>query len=183
MAGDGGRGDVSAAPPLFTIGHGTRAAEDLVALLRAHGVRFLADIRTVPRSRRNPQFNRETLAATLEQAGIGYAHVPALGGLRHPRRDSINTAWRNDSFRGYADHMQTPAFAEALGGLLAQARAAPTAVMCAESVPWRCHRSLLGDAATARGVPVFHIMTATRAQPHRMTDSARVQGDRVTYPG
>jgi uncharacterized protein (DUF488 family) len=168
---------------IFTVGHGTRAADELVALLRAHGVVCLADIRTIPRSRRNPQFNRETLAATLPAAGIRYEHVPALGGLRRPRADSINTAWRNDAFRGYADHMQTADFRHALDALVREASVTPTAVMCAESVPWRCHRSLVADALTARGVLVRHILTTTRAEPHALTPWARVSGTEVTYPG
>ncbi len=168
---------------IWTIGHGTRPLEELVRLLDAHGVRCLADIRTVPRSRRNAQFNRESLPAALQPAGIEYVHLADLGGLRRARPDSINTAWRNASFRGYADYMQTDAFREALAALVARARTRPTAIMCAESVPWRCHRSLVADALTARGVTVLHILGPERAEPHAMTRWARVRGTEVTYPG
>lgn len=166
---------------VWTIGHGTRSAEELVRLLTAHGVRLLADVRTVPRSRRNPQFNRETLPETLAAAGLAYRHLAGLGGLRRARADSVNTAWRNASFRGYADYMATAAFAAALEELLALARAAPTAVMCAETVPWRCHRSLIADALLVRGVEVRHILGAA-ADPHRLTPFARVEDGRLTYP-
>jgi uncharacterized protein (DUF488 family) len=168
---------------LFTIGHSNRSFEEFAAVLKAHGIEVLADIRTVPKSRHNPQFNREALAAALPREGIAYLHMPDLGGLRHPRKDSINGAWRNDSFRGYADHMQTDEFAAAVERLLSEAATRRTAIMCAESVPWRCHRSLVADAAVARGVEVRHIMSATAANPHKLTPFARVDGDQVTYPG
>jgi uncharacterized protein (DUF488 family) len=168
---------------VYTIGHSTRALGELVALLRAHGVTRLVDVRSLPRSRRHPQFNREALPEPLARAGIGYAHMPGLGGLRKPRRDSINTAWRNDGFRGYADYMQTPEFAASLGALLEQAGREPTAIMCAEAVPWRCHRSLISDALVACDIDVRHITTVDRAEPHRLTTFARVDGARVTYPG
>jgi uncharacterized protein (DUF488 family) len=166
---------------VWTIGHGTRPADELVRLLTAHGVRLLADVRTVPRSRRNPQFNRETLPETLAAAGIVYRHLAGLGGLRRARPDSVNTAWRNASFRGYADYMGTGEFAAALEELLALAGAAPTAVMCAETVPWRCHRSLIADALLVRGVDVHHIVGAA-ADPHRLTPFARLEHGRLTYP-
>jgi uncharacterized protein (DUF488 family) len=166
----------------MTIGHSNRALEDFIAMLQAHGVELLADVRTVPRSRHNPQFNLENLPQSLAAAGIGHVHMPGLGGLRHPRKDSTNTGWRNDSFRGYADYMQTPDFAQNIEQLLAFDKVRRVAVMCAESVPWRCHRSLIGDALTARGVPVLHIMSATKANPHKLTSFARVEGERVTYP-
>jgi uncharacterized protein (DUF488 family) len=169
-------------PGLFTIGHSTRGADDFVALLGAHGVRRLVDVRTIPRSRHNPQFNSEALAQTLAGAGIGYLHMPSLGGLRKPRRDSINSGWRNDSFRGYADYMQTPEFAAALDELVALAADAPTAIMCAEAVPWRCHRSLVADALLARGIAASEIVSETRTTPHKLTPFARVDGARVTYP-
>jgi uncharacterized protein (DUF488 family) len=167
---------------LFTIGHSTRPIEEFLALLEAHGIRSVVDVRTVPRSRRNPQFGIDALPASLAGAGINYAHMPSLGGLRRPRGDSANMGWRNASFRGYADYMQTPEFEMALEGLVALARERPTAVMCAEAVPWRCHRSLIADALTIRGVTVRHIMNRTSAQPHRMTPFARVDGTRITYP-
>jgi uncharacterized protein (DUF488 family) len=170
-------------PAIYTVGHSNRSLDDLVALLRPFGVTTLVDIRTVPRSRHNPQFNTDTLGAALAPHGIAYAHLPALGGLRKPRTDSPNAGWRNESFRGYADYMQTPAFAQGLDDLLAIAAKAPTAIMCAEAVPWRCHRSLVADALLARGIPVSHIMTPTRANPHKLTPFARVDGPQVVYPG
>jgi uncharacterized protein (DUF488 family) len=167
---------------IYTIGHSTRPSGEFVALLEAHRVRTLVDVRTIPRSRHNPQFNGETLAATLASAGIGYAHLKSLGGLRRPDRDSINAGWRNDSFRGYADYMQTPAFAAAIEELIAIARSAPTAIMCAEAVPWRCHRSLIADALIARGIAAEEIASLARTTPHKLTSFARVDGITVTYP-
>ena len=140
------------------------------------------DVRTIPKSRRNPQFGQDQLAATLEQHGIRYIHLPGLGGLRHARKDSINTGWKNASFRGYADYMQTPAFADSLAKLMELAAATPTVIMCAEAVPWRCHRSLIADALTARGIEVEHIFTASSRKPHTYTPFARVEGESVTYP-
>lgn len=151
-------------------------------MLAAHRVELLADIRTVPRSRHNPQFNQENLRQSLEAAGIAYRHMPGLGGLRHPRKDSLNTGWRNLSFRGYADYMQTPEFQRHMEELIRLESGPRAVIMCAESVPWRCHRSLVADALTARGIPVSHIMSATQANPHRMTSFARVSGMTVQYP-
>jgi uncharacterized protein (DUF488 family) len=165
-----------------TIGHSTHPIDEFVRMLAAHGIRQLVDVRTIPRSRRNPQFNRESLPASLEAAGIGYRHMSGLGGLRHPHKDSINTGWRNASFRGYADYMQTPEFDENLNDLMQLASKAPSAIMCAEAVPWRCHRSLIADALLARGVPVLEILSVTKIQPHVMTPFAKVDGERVTYP-
>jgi uncharacterized protein (DUF488 family) len=142
----------------------------------------LADIRTVPRSRRHPQFVREALAGSLPPAGMDYRHFPGLGGLRKPRPDSTNTAWRNEGFRGYADYMQTATFAQALDDLV-QWAAQPTAIMCAEAVWWQCHRQLIADALVARGVEVRHIISTAPPERHRLTDFARVEGARVTYPG
>ena len=167
---------------LSTIGHSTRPIEEFIAILKAHGIRQLIDVRTIPKSRHNPQFNREKLPASLEEAGIRYMHMPGLGGLRRPRADSINAAWRNSSFRGYADYMQTPEFERNLEELIAAAREAPSAIMCAEAVPWRCHRSLVADALVARGIPVREILSATNARPHSLTPFAKVSGARVTYP-
>ena len=143
----------------------------------------LVDVRTIPKSRRNPQFGQDQLAATLAQHGIMYTHMPGLGGLRHARKDSINTGWKNASFRGYADYMQTAAFDENLTKLSELATGAPTAIMCAEAVPWRCHRSLIADALTARGIQVEHILSATTRKPHTYNAFARVEGERITYPG
>jgi uncharacterized protein (DUF488 family) len=168
---------------ILTIGHSTHPIEEFLALIEAHGVRQIVDIRTIPKSRRNPQFNSDDLATSLEQHGIAYLHLPALGGLRHPRHDSINTAWRNDSFRGYADYMQTPEFDRGLQELIAVAEGRATAIMCAESVPWRCHRSLVADALTARSIAVEHIMTKTSRKIHSCTPFAQIDGERVTYPG
>ena len=167
---------------VFTIGHSTRPVETLIELLLAHGVKRLIDVRTIPRSRHNPQFNRETLPDSLLSAGIAYTHMAALGGLCHARPDSPNGGWRNASFRGFADYMQTAEFAAGLKTLLKAARGERIAIMCAEAVPWRCHRSLIADALTVRGYPVEHILSANRAQPHSLTSFAKVRGTRVTYP-
>ena len=168
---------------MLAIGHSTRPASELIEWLAAVGVTTLADVRTIPRSRANPQFEGPALARALDRAGIGYVHLPRLGGLRRPRKGSEeNAGWRNASFRGYADHMQTPEFEEGLCQLRALAREGPVAIMCAEAVPWRCHRSLLADALLARGVVVEHVVGRGRTRPHRLTPFARVEGRRVTYP-
>ena len=167
----------------YTIGHSTRTQGELIEMLRAFGVSILADIRTIPKSRRNPQFNAETLRAALRRRGIRHVSVPELGGLRRARPDSPNMAWRNASFRGYADHMSTETFASGIAQLAALSRHGTVALMCAEAVPWRCHRSLVADALVARGARVEHIMTRARANPHRMTPFAEVHGTHVTYPG
>jgi uncharacterized protein (DUF488 family) len=168
---------------ILTIGHSTRPLDTFIGLLRAHGVQRVVDVRTVPRSRRNPQFSRETLSGKLHNRRIHYTHLAALGGLRHARKDSQNTGWQNASFRGFADYMQTPEFEEGLSKLIGLGRQEQTAIMCAEAVPWRCHRSLIADALTVRGIPVKHIMSRTRAEPHHLTSFAHVKGLRVTYPG
>ncbi len=167
---------------MLTIGHSTRPIVEFIDILRSHRVELLGDVRTVPKSRYNPQFNRESLPAPLAETGIAYRHIPALGGLRHPRKDSPNTGWRNESFRGYADYMQTPEFERGLEELLALAADKKVAIMCAEAVPWRCHRSMIADALTVRGVEVRHIINAAKADPHKLTSFARVEGARVTYP-
>ena len=168
---------------MLTIGHSNRPIEEFLAMLAVHGVELLADVRTIPKSRHNPQFNRENLPASLTSAKIAYVHLPGLGGLRHPRPGSINTAWRNLSFRGYADYMQTPEFTANLTHLLELDAARRVAVMCAESVPWRCHRSLIADALAVRGIHVDHIMSARKANRHALTPFAQVDGLQVTYPG
>jgi uncharacterized protein (DUF488 family) len=168
---------------IFTIGHSTRPIAEFLEMLQAHGIRRLADVRTVPRSHHNPQFNREDLADALHHRGLRYLHMPALGGLRHPRRDSGNTAWRNASFRGYADYMQTQEFVQALDLLIELSSKEPTAAMCAEAVPWRCHRSLIADALLVRGIEVREIVSATRTTPLTLHPWARVEGTTVTYPG
>ncbi len=167
---------------VYTIGHSTRPLEELVGLLHANGVTRLADIRTVPRSRRNPQFEQAALRDSLPAAGIDYLHLPALGGLRRPSPDSPNTGWRNDSFRGYADYMLSGEFAAALTELIALGRERPTAVMCAEAVPWRCHRSLVGDALVVRGIEVLDIIGPGAPRTHTLRDFAVVVGEQVTYP-
>ena len=168
---------------IFTIGHSTRTLEEFIALLKAHGIERLADIRTVPRSRRNPQFGQDVLPASLAREGIRYEHIPSLGGLRKPRPDSVNTAWRNASFRGYADYMSTPEFQSGIAHLIEISRNAPVAIMCAEAVPWRCHRNLVADALTARGIPVEHIVSSGKAQPHKLTSFARIRRKgQVIYP-
>ncbi|MBZ5618667.1 MAG: DUF488 domain-containing protein [Acidobacteriia bacterium] len=168
--------------PVLTIGHSNHPLAEFLEMLKSHGVKVLVDVRTVPRSRHNPQFNREALPQPLQAAGIEYVHMPGLGGLRHPQKDSRNTGWRNLSFRGYADYMQTAEFEKNLGELLRLEEGRRVAIMCAESVPLRCHRSMIADALTARGIAVRHILSAARASEHKMTSFARVEGDRVTYP-
>ncbi len=167
---------------ILTIGHSTRTIETFIELLRTHGVRRLVDVRTIPRSRHNPQFNRDTLPKTLGPAGIGYTHMEELGGLRHPRGDSPNGGWRNSSFRGFADYMQTPEFEAGLETLIQAAGSGQIAIMCAEAVPWRCHRSLIADALKVRGCRVEHIMSLTRTQPHSLTPFVSVDGTHITYP-
>jgi uncharacterized protein (DUF488 family) len=167
---------------VFTIGHSTRSIETFIDMLKAHGVQRLVDVRTIPRSRHNPQFNRDALPETLLQAGIGYTHMEELGGLRHARKDSLNTGWHNPSFRGFADYMQTPGFEDGLKTLIQAAKREQVAIMCAEAVPWRCHRSLIGDALEVRGIAVEDIMSSTRTQAHELTSFAMVEGSHVTYP-
>lgn len=167
---------------VLTVGHSTRPIDEFVTLLAAHRVTQLVDVRTVPRSRHNPQFGGEALAGSLAAAGIGYAHAPGLGGFRRPAPDSPNAGWRNLSFRGYADYMQTPEFAESLRALTELARSDRVALMCAEAVPWRCHRSLIADALLVRGVPTCEIASPTRLQPHKLTPFAQVSGHEITYP-
>jgi uncharacterized protein (DUF488 family) len=175
---------------IFTIGHSTHSAETFVGLLRAHQIAQVADVRTVPRSRRHPHFSQDSLAALLPRTGLRYRHFPELGGLRKPLRDSANGAWRHPGFRGYADYMQTPPFRRGIDALLefsASAEDFPparrTAVMCAEAVWWQCHRRLLADALVVRGVPVRHILSLSEANPHFLSEFARPAGDVVTYPG
>ncbi len=169
-------------PVVLTIGHSTRTIEDFIHLLQRQGVMKVVDIRTIPRSRHNPQFNRETLPYCLGDVIIGYLHMPGLGGLRHPRPDSPNMGWRNASFRGFADYMQTEEFEENLERLSQLAYVRRISLMCAEAVPWRCHRSLIADALLVRGIEVEHILSPTHSQPHTLTPWAKVDGTRITYP-
>ena len=167
---------------IFTIGHSTHPIEEFIALLKNYGIEQLVDVRTVPKSRHVPQFNSDALEASLREAGIGYVHLKALGGLRHAKKDSMNTGWRNASFRGYADYMETEEFAKGIDRLIVLAKAKRTVIMCAEAVPWRCHRSLVGDALLVRGIAVEDIMSATSVRPHKLTEFAKVNGHRITYP-
>lgn len=167
---------------ILTVGHSTRPLDQFISILQSHRVALLVDVRTIPRSRRNPQYNIDTLPAALAAAGIGYLHLKGLGGLRHGVKDSPNTGWRTPGFRGYADYMLTEEFAGHLETLMTAAGKELSAIMCAEAVPWRCHRSLIADALTVRGFLVEHITGPGRRQPHRMTPFARVEGVQITYP-
>jgi uncharacterized protein (DUF488 family) len=167
---------------VYTIGHSTRPLDEFIGLLRSNGIQRVIDIRTVPKSRHNPQFNRETLAPSLRAARIGYVHLKKLGGLRHARPDSVNLGWHNASFRGFADYMQTPEFAEGVERAVKLARLKPSALMCAEAVPWRCHRSLVADAMLVRGIRVEDIVSRSRPRPHKMTPFAKIRGKKITYP-
>ena len=167
---------------MLTLGHSTRPIDEFLGLLKAHGVTRLVDVRTVPHSRRNPQYDTVALGRALKAAGIGYVHAPGLGGFRKTTPDSPNAGWRNLSFRGYADYMQTPEFAAELSALIELARTDRVALMCAEAVPWRCHRSLIADALGVQHVPACEIASATRLQPHKLTRFARVKDGTLTYP-
>lgn len=171
-------------PPstIWTIGHSTRPIGEFTDLLLTHAINLLIDVRTVPRSRHNPQFNTEALTLSLKTSGLNYLHMPALGGLRKARKDSINDRWNNVSFRGYADYMQTDEFRRALEELMTNSRLQPAAIMCAEAVPWRCHRSLIADALSSRDWTVRHILSPVKADEHRLTPFAVIEGDRLVYP-
>lgn len=167
---------------ILTVGHSNRRLDEFLDLLRTHGVAQVADVRTVPRSRHNPQFGRETLAEALADAGIGYRHFKGLGGWRKPHADSLNQGLTSEGFRGYADYMLSDAFAGEVAALIGFARECTTAVMCAEAVPWRCHRSLLADALAVRGIAVEHITGPGARRRHERTAWAEVDGTRITYP-
>lgn len=167
---------------VLTVGHSTRPIEGFIAMLAGHGVTVLVDVRTVPRSRHNPQFNAETLPQTLAAANIAYAHAAGLGGFRHTLPDSPNTGWRNLSFRGYADYMQSAEFTQELIGLIELANRERVALMCAEAVPWRCHRSLISDALLVHGLKACEIVSPTRLSAHRLTPFAEVHGEHIDYP-
>lgn len=175
-------GHVEGVPVILTVGHSTRPIKEFIHLLKAHGVERLVDVRTVPRSRHNPQFNRSDLSRSLHSARLHYRYMRGLGGFRHVRPDSINTGWHNASFRGFADYMQTPEFRENLDKLIELAKVEQVAIMCAEAVPWRCHRSLIADALLARGIEAREITSATKTQLHKLTPWARIDGIQVTYP-
>jgi uncharacterized protein (DUF488 family) len=168
---------------VYTLGHSTRSLGELMALLKANRVNLLVDVRFLPGSRRHPQFDRDVLERELPAHGIAYRHHKSLGGRRRPRPDSINQGWRNDSFRGYADYMQTGEWKGALDELIDWAHHECVAIMCAEAVPWRCHRSLIADGLVVRGVDVRHITGPGNAAPHALTSFAHVEGDRISYPG
>jgi uncharacterized protein (DUF488 family) len=167
---------------LYTIGHSTHSIEEFIGLLQEHKVAQIADVRSIPKSRHCPQFNAEVLGPSLREAGIGYTEIKALGGRRYSRKGSINTGWRNASFRGYADYMASPAFVEGLDELIALARKRRTAILCAEAVPWRCHRSLIADAMMLRGWTVREIISAAPARLHKLTPFLKVADGRITYP-
>jgi uncharacterized protein (DUF488 family) len=171
---------------MLTIGHSTLPIETFLAILKDNEARWLVDIRTIPKSRHNPQFAQENLEKSLREGKIHYRWQKSLGGLRHARKDSINTGWRNSSFRGYADYMQTAEFTEALDELLQKSPQEQTVIMCAEAVPWRCHRSLVGDALLARGIAVediyYDAKGHSRREPHKLTSFARIEGGRLWYP-
>jgi uncharacterized protein (DUF488 family) len=168
--------------PVFTIGHSTRTWNVFLELLLAHGIKRVIDVRSIPRSRHNPQFNRDTLSAKLRSAKIGYVHLRKLGGLRHAHRDSSNLGWHNTSFRGFADYMQTPDFEAGLQRVIKLAKQKKTVLMCAEAVPWRCHRSLIADALVVRGIQVADIIGAKDPRMHELTSFARVRDKRIIYP-
>ncbi|HUH65672.1 MAG TPA: DUF488 domain-containing protein [Syntrophales bacterium] len=168
---------------IYTIGHSTHTADEFVSIIHAHGIETVVDVRSVPGSRHNPQFNKEELEKTLREQKMDYVHLKALGGLRHTTKASVNTGWRNASFRGFADYMQTPEFAGGIEELIELAREKKVAIMCSEAVPWRCHRSLIGDALLVRGFHVEDIMSAATSKPHSLTPWAKVAGKEITYPG
>lgn len=165
-----------------TVGHGRRSLEEFIDILRSEGIQGIVDVRSIPRSRHNSQFNAETLAAVLDPFGIDYLHMASLGGFRRPRKDSPNGAWRNASFRGFADYMQTEEFSTALGEFEKLSLLKTTALMCAETLPWRCHRSLIADALTVKGQHVMEILGKGHHQLHKLTPWALVEGERVLYP-
>ena len=168
---------------ILTIGHSTRALDDFLAILRAHSVTRVVDIRTIPRSRHNPQFNQESLSESLNGSSIDYVPVKQLGGLRHPKADSPNMGWRNSSFRGFADYMHTQEFAKGIDQLIALAQSTQVVIMCAEVLPWRCHRWLIADALMVREIQVEHIMTIKTRRKHSLTKWASIEGTQIIYPG
>jgi len=167
---------------IWTIGHSTHSIEEFIELLQAHGIQQLIDIRTLPGSKRHPHYNQENLEASLAEAGIHYRHMKGLGGLRKPKPDSPNLGWKNSGFRGYADYMQSEAFQEELAELIKLGKKKPTAMMCAEALPWRCHRNLVADALSTKDVETRHIMTLKQAPAHRRTAFAKVKNGKLGYP-
>ena len=167
---------------VMTIGHSTHTLREFIGLLQAHEAACIVDVRTIPHSRHNPQFNKDTLPQSLKEFGLGYVHMPGLGGLRHAKGDSPNLGWRNASFRGFADYMQTPEFVQSLEELIRLAGPEHIVLMCAEAVPWRCHRSLIEDALLVRGIHCEDILGATHRTVHTLTPFAKVEGTTITYP-
>jgi uncharacterized protein (DUF488 family) len=174
--------DTKLKPILYTIGHSTHPIDEFIELLKTYNIKQLIDVRTIAKSRHNPQFNEETLSASLREVKISYTHDKELGGLRHAKKDSINMGWKNTSFRGYADYMQTSEFDEALEDLKTRSIKKPTVIMCAEAVPWRCHRSMIADALVKQKWEVRHIMSMTSATKHKLTPFAKVKKGKVFYP-
>lgn len=170
-------------PKIWTVGHSTRAIEDFTAILESFEIQRLADVRSFPGSRRYPQFNKERLRESLARVQIEYVHMPELGGRRRARPDSLNMAWRNETFRGYADYMETKEFREALTGLVETARTQRTAIMCAEALWWRCHRSLISDFLKVKGIKVEHILETGKSEEHPFTSAARVVNGELSYRG
>ena len=171
-------------PRIYAIGHSTHTIDHFTALLKPYGIKTVVDVRTVPRSRHVPQFNQDSLKIVLAAYGMRYHHLPELGGLRRPKKDSINLAWKNPGFRGFADHMQTDQFEAGINRLLERSeKEGPVVIMCAEALPWRCHRSLIADALVARGVEVIQLDSQGQAKPHTLNSLARVHQGQVTYPG
>lgn len=176
------RGHIKSQITIFTIGHSTHPISEFIEILKGLKIKSIIDVRTIPKSRHNPQFTSGELEESLRAEGIGYLHMPGLGGLRHARKDSPNTAWRNASFRGFADYMQTEEFGINLEKLIEVAQKRTVAIMCAEAVPWRCHRSLIGDALLVRGIAVRDITGKHSVYPHTLTPWAKVAGEKITYP-
>lgn len=167
---------------IYTIGHSTHSLEDFLNIIKSYEITALVDVRSVPRSRHTPQFNRESLPDILKDQGIAYHHIAKLGGLRHSKKDSINTGWHNSSFRGYADYMQTDDFLDGINQLLEITKNQTVAIMCAEAVPWRCHRSMIGDALIVRGIKVIDIFDAKKSQEEKLTNFSKVRGIKISYP-
>jgi uncharacterized protein (DUF488 family) len=167
---------------VYTIGHSTRTIDEFIKILKPYNIETVVDVRTIAASRHNPQYNEEDLCKSLSRKGIGYIHCKGLGGLRHTTKASINTAWENSSFRGYADYMQTPQFQENLNRLIDIIKDKPTVIMCAETLPWRCHRSLIGDALLVLNIEVIDIINEKTSKPHLLTSFAKVKGNRIVYP-
>jgi uncharacterized protein (DUF488 family) len=168
---------------IYTIGHSTKPTAELIKALKNFGITLLIDVRTIPRSRFNPQYNTENLQAALAAQHIGYEHMPGLGGLRRPTKSNLNKGWRNSSFRGYADYMQSDAFDDNLRKLIEKAKQSTIVIMCAEALPWRCHRSLIADALIAKGLEVHHIMDQTKDNPHELNKMAQIHDGKIQYPG